>query len=397
MITVNIDNVATLDTQSVLVIAVTMAALMGCVSLAFAWFEHGMRALRLWGWSLLILAAGLSLLALRGILPDIVGIVVADTVLLSSAVPMLRSVRSFNAEATADVCGWLIVSLGFALIAYCTYVTPDPVARIVAFSTIFALLLFRVAAYLFSTLPEQGRHSQLFTAIIIGLFGAVSTVRAMLTLTGETAGTYLGPENLQALALLVYMVIYIASTLGVMWMEIYRLRVDLIRLATVDGLTGLLNRRAFLDATEREISRCKRSGETFGFAMFDLDLFKRINDNYGHPVGDKVLRLFADTLRGVVRPHDLLGRYGGEEFALLMPGIDRTAAAAIVERCRRVVETCSLAHGNAALRITTSAGVAAFDKDGSDLEALIKAADAALYQAKAAGRNCVRMASAQDA
>ncbi len=397
MITANIDNVATLDTQSVLVIAVTMAALMGCVSLAFAWFEHGMRALRLWGWSLLILAAGLSLLALRGILPDIVGVVVADTVLLSSAVPMLRSVRSFNTDATTDVSGWLIVFLGFALIAYCTYVTPDPVARIVVFSTIFALLLFRVAAYLFSTLPEQERHSQLFTAIVLGLFGAASTVRAMLTLTGATAGTYLGPENLQALALLVYMVIYIASTLGVMWMEIYRLRVDLIRLATVDGLTGLLNRRAFLDATEREISRCKRSGETFGFAMFDLDLFKRINDNYGHPVGDKVLRLFADTLRGVVRPHDLLGRYGGEEFALLMPGIDRTAAAAIVERCRRVVETCSLAHGNAALRVTTSAGVAAFNKDGSDLEVLIKAADAALYRAKAAGRNCVRMASAQDA
>jgi diguanylate cyclase (GGDEF)-like protein len=388
---------AYLDTQSVLVIAATMAALMGAVSLAFAWFEHGMRALRLWGWSLLMLAAGLTLTALRGYVPDVAGIVIADSVLLASAVPMLRSVRSFHAEPKTDSAGWLIVALGLVLIAFCTYVTPDPIARIVVFSAIFALLLFRVASYLFTTLPKQGRHSQLFTAIVIGLFGAASTVRAVLTLTGEAIGDYLGPENLQALALLAYMVIYIAATLGIMWMEIYRLQLDLIRLATIDGLTGVLNRRAFLDAAEREISRCKRSGESFGFAMFDLDLFKRVNDSHGHPVGDKVLRLFADTLRSVVRPHDLLGRYGGEEFALLMPGIDKTAASTIVERCRRAVETRSLEHGSGAIHITASAGIAAFDENGSDLETLIKAADAALYEAKAAGRNCVRVSRNQKA
>jgi diguanylate cyclase (GGDEF)-like protein len=181
-----------------------------------------------------------------------------------------------------------------------------------------------------------------------------------------------------------------------MWMEIQRLETDLVRLATIDGLTGILNRRAFLDASEREISRCNRSGETFGFAMFDLDWFKRVNDNYGHPVGDKVLRLFADTLRSVVRPHDFLSRYGGEEFALVMPGIDKAAACAIVERCRQAVERRSIEHDGRPIKVTVSAGVTAFGEDGSDLETLIKAADAALYRAKRSGRNRAVAASSAD-
>jgi diguanylate cyclase (GGDEF)-like protein len=387
---------AYLDIRSILVVAVTMAALMGVVSLIFARAERGTRALTLWGWSLLISALGLALTALRGQLPDFVGIPVADTVLFAAAIPMLRSVRSFNAEPTADVPGWLIVVLGFVLISFWTLVTPDQVARIVVFSAILALQYFRISRHLFSTLPKHERLPQAFTAAMIAFFSASSAARAVLTLTEGDIDDLFMSSNVQAVSLLAYVVLYLAASLGVMWMEIQRLETDLVRLATIDGLTGILNRRAFLDASEREISRCNRSGETFGFAMFDLDLFKRINDSYGHPVGDRVLRLFTDTLRSVVRPHDLLGRYGGEEFALVMPGIDKTAACAIVERCRQAVERRGIEHDGRPIELTVSAGVAAFGEDGSDLETLIKAADAALYQAKRSGRNRVVAASSAD-
>ncbi len=123
--------------------------------------------------------------------------------------------------------------------------------------------------------------------------------------------------------------------------------------------------------------------------MFDLDEFKAINDRHGHPVGDKMLRHFADTLRGVVRSHDLFGRLGGEEFALAMSGIARGAAAVIAERCRVAVEKGKLLSDAAEIQTTASAGVAAYDADGGDVDTLIKAADAALYRAKAAGRNRV--------
>ena len=389
-------NAAYLDTRSVLIVAVAMAVLMGAVSLAFARVERGTRSLRLWGWSLLIFAAGIVLVALRGQVPDLVGIAIADTVLFAAAIPMLRSVRSFDAAPTADVPGWLIVALGFVLISFWTFVAPDQIARIVVFSAILALQYFRIARYLFSTMSKQWRLPQAFTAAVITLFSVSSAGRAVLTLAEGNTRDYLLPSNLQSISLLGYIVLFVAATLGVMWMEIQRLETDLVRLATIDGLTGILNRRAFLDASEREISRCNRSGETFGFAMLDLDLFKRINDSYGHQVGDQVLCSFSDTLRSVVRPYDFLGRYGGEEFALLLPRSDKTAACAIVERCRQAVERRSIEHDGRPIRVTVSAGVAAFGEDGKDLETLITAADVALYQAKTSGRNRVVAASRAD-
>jgi len=369
---------------------------MGVVSLAFSRLESNTRALKLWGWSLLLFALGLALVSLRGRVPNFVGMPVADTVLFAAAIPMLRGVRSFNAEPTGDVVGWLIVALGFILITYWTLVTPDQVARIVVFSAILALQYFRISQYLFRTLPKHGRQSQAFTAGVIAIFSVSSAARAVLTLMEKEMDDYFVPSNVQSVSMLFYMVTYLAATLGIMWMEIQRLKIDLVRLATIDGLTGILNRRALLDASEREISRCNRSGEIFGFAMFDLDGFKRINDSHGHLVGDKVLRLFADTLRSVVRPHDILGRYGGEEFALMMPGINKAAAGTIVERCRQAVEKQSIEHEGSTIKVTVSAGVTAFGEDRRDLETLIKAADAALYKAKASGRNCVIGASNEE-
>lgn len=387
---------ALLDMRSVFIVAVVMAALMGLVSLVFAKGGRDMRALGLWGWGLLTFALGMVLVALRGRVPDFVGILVGDVVVFVAAILILRSIRSFDAAPRADLPGWLIVALGGVLVYYWTYVTPDPTLRTAGFSAIFALQYFRVARHLFGTLSTRGRLSQTFTAAIVACFSALSAARAVLTLAGGRSEDYFEPSYLQSISLLLYIAFFLAATLGIMWMEIERLQDDLLRLASIDGLTGMLNRRAFLDASEREVSRCNRSGSSFGYAMFDLDFFKRINDSYGHPAGDSVLRSLADTLRGVLRPHDLIGRYGGEEFALLLPGIGKTAACEIVERCRQAVERRSIEYDGHPIRVTASAGVAAFGEDGGDLATLIEAADAALYQAKKSGRNRVMPASSAD-
>jgi len=181
----------------------------------------------------------------------------------------------------------------------------------------------------------------------------------------------------------------VLATLGVVWIEIEQLQADLARLAMIDSLTAILNRRAFMLEYERELSRCVRENTGLALAIFDLDHFKEVNDTHGHLVGDQVLRQVADTLRASLRGHDVLGRYGGEEFALLMPGADMPAAIAATERARLAVGERPIQAGALSIVVTVSAGVAAYGDDCSDWESLLRSADTALYEAKRLGRNRV--------
>lgn len=156
-----------------------------------------------------------------------------------------------------------------------------------------------------------------------------------------------------------------------------------------DALTGLYNRRDLMSSLERELRQAQADGRCVGVVMGDLDHFKHVNDRYGHPAGDEVLRQFARSLVQEVRSTDLCFRYGGEEFLLILPGVDRAAAHARAEAVRRKVEATPVqAHGQA-IAVTASFGVACFPDDGTTTDQLITQADAALYAAKAGGRNRV--------
>lgn len=157
-------------------------------------------------------------------------------------------------------------------------------------------------------------------------------------------------------------------------------------LSATDGLTGLPNHTSWEQAVEREFARCRRSGHPSSVLMLDLDHFKSINDTHGHAAGDAVLRKVAEILRGILRAHDVPGRYGGEEFGVLLPGSDAAGAEAIAERVRRRLEAAAIGPGRS-LRVTASIGCAALDAGDAGAEAWIARADRALYRAKAAGRN----------
>ncbi len=156
-------------------------------------------------------------------------------------------------------------------------------------------------------------------------------------------------------------------------------------LAATDELTGLASRRAFLAVLEQHLA----DGEPLAVALFDIDHFKKVNDRYGHGIGDEVLQRVAALAESSVRDRDVVGRIGGEEFAILMPGATLAQAAAIGERLRK---TCADAFHPPGIPVTVSVGVAAADLSG-DSAALLRDADAALYQAKYDGRNCLRLAA----
>jgi diguanylate cyclase len=165
-------------------------------------------------------------------------------------------------------------------------------------------------------------------------------------------------------------------------------------LASHDELTGTLNRRSIMRLLEEERERTRRTGQSFGVAMLDIDHFKQVNDRFGHLVGDQVLRRFAQTVTEGMRGTDRLGRFGGEEFLLLLTATEGSdAVTTATERVRHSVASCHWAEIVPGLNLTVSAGVSMCGRDDTT-EQLLDRADRALYVAKREGRNCVRLGQA---
>ena len=169
-----------------------------------------------------------------------------------------------------------------------------------------------------------------------------------------------------------------------------RLMAEVQHLATIDGLTGLANRRTFEAALNREVARAVRSGDPLSLLLVDIDFFKKVNDIHGHQMGDDVLRHVGQVLATHGRELDLPARYGGEEFAVLLPGCPPEEALGVAERLR-----AGIAADDSPLPVTASVGLAAIHRNAMDGEGLVKAADEALYEAKEAGRDRTMTAKAR--
>ncbi len=162
---------------------------------------------------------------------------------------------------------------------------------------------------------------------------------------------------------------------------------ELTRLATTDFLTGVWNRRRFMELGEAEVARVRRSGRCFGAVMMDVDHFKAVNDTYGHDAGDSVLRALAEACVDRLRNVDIVGRMGGEEFALILPETDPQGARLTVERLREHLGELTIPVDSGPLNVTVSAGVTTVQDPKDSIESALKRADAALYEAKDRGRN----------
>lgn len=158
-----------------------------------------------------------------------------------------------------------------------------------------------------------------------------------------------------------------------------------------DPLTGLYNRRQLEESLRRESLRARRGAEPVGVMAIDVDYFKPINDTLGHEAGDAALRAISEQIVRCVREEDITCRAGGEEFVVILPGLAEAGLRERAETVRRTIEQALIQAGENSLRLTVSIGLAVFPAHGGDEAAVMRAADAALYRAKRAGRNCVRM------
>lgn len=173
--------------------------------------------------------------------------------------------------------------------------------------------------------------------------------------------------------------------------ELHRAHQQLLDLSRLDPLTQVSNRRALMEWLELELQRCRRYGHPLALLFLDVDRFKIVNDRYGHAVGDKVLQHLARVAGSLTRPPDMVGRYGGEEFAIGLVECDLAGAAHIAERIRTAIAQSSVPVEAGEVAVTVSIGIAALTSDIDSVEALLARADRALYRAKAAGRNRVEI------
>lgn len=382
----------TLDPRTLVVAGLMDAALLGVIAIVFASREGATRTIGAWGVAMVTLALGLAGIALRGMVPDLVSVVLANGLIVGAMVLALRSLRLIRGRSGRDPLGWGLVALVVVLQMVFSEVWPSYAMRVLVISIAMALLFARSALTLHSDVPGEAQRSFRFTEYVMWAAAAITLARAASTLYERSPGL-LAPGMLRISTFMFYIAAITGATLGVLWMQIQLLQRDLVRLARVDALTGVLNRGAFLQEFEREVSRAEREGGTFSLAIFDLDRFKLLNDRYGHPLGDQVLKGFTAILEGAIRKHDVIGRYGGEEFALLMPNTGEETATRVAERVRREVESRGVEVAGRRIGLTVSGGVATFGVEGHDWDSLLSAADTALYDAKAAGRNQVLTAS----
>lgn len=162
---------------------------------------------------------------------------------------------------------------------------------------------------------------------------------------------------------------------------------ELRRLATTDGLTGISTRRAFKEDAQKFLSLARRHRSQLSAIAFDVDKFKAVNDTYGHAAGDVVLKAVSKVAEESLRESDLLGRVGGEEFAVILPDADEAAAIAVAEKLRHAIARLLFPHSRPPMSVTASFGIASFDPGRDDYDSLMLKADEALYEAKRSGRN----------
>jgi len=260
------------------------------------------------------------------------------------------------------------------------------------------MLLLMIGAYLTSALADIRKVMRAFVIVVIG-FAVLAVVESSgkfsyapvfakppYNADGSPVSGWFAVQIMQIAALL--MITYVGMIATKRWVE----RENLFReMSTIDGLTRLTNRRSFIERSESEFERARRAAlKGISCIMIDIDHFKRINDTLGHPAGDAVLVQTASLLLDSARPYDEVGRYGGEEFAVLLPETTIEVATMVAERLRQKIAEHEIVVGRKKVKVTASFGVACFPGEGIEtINDLLKAADKALYEAKYGGRNRV--------
>jgi len=371
------------------------SSLMMAASMAVVGWGRRRDGLGRWAAALLVNAIGHLLIMLRGLIPDVLSIVVGNLMLSSVFVGLIAAVYQFQGRPVR----WplLLAPPALVLVFVSVFIDNFParvsfVGLAIGLQAVWALL-----AALSQRNVTVGRGQWLLVAGL-ALEALVLGGRAVVALsTHSDATNILQSSALQTLTFLATFSVVLVSSVGFVFMSRDRADENNRVLAALDPLTGVANRRSLIAALDRDVARAQRMREPMALMMVDIDHFKDVNDQYGHPAGDRVLCSVVNVLRQRVRAQDLVGRYGGEEFMVLLPDTGLVGAEQLArELCKAVEESRCPADGVPGPGIAVTVSIGVFGgrlESGDSWDMLIAAADRALYQAKNNGRNRVEVAT----
>jgi diguanylate cyclase (GGDEF)-like protein len=332
-----------------------------------------------------VFVSGALLFVLRDLLPAALGVVIANTLVTGGILLMYSSLRKF--AGMAPRYGIALAILGVMFAGLCLVVrSGQPVEGRLLLVTAINTTIFLASARVILRMAVKG-FPEWFTASIFILIGVSSLTRFAASMLH-----YDLPENamnfsaVQQIYLATYSIAIMSANFGFLLMVTRKLSMRLEHTAARDHLTGAFTRAAFTEVFDKEIGRSNRHVLPLALLIVDIDDFKQVNDRHGHPMGDEVIKAFANLATQELRDQDALCRYGGEEFAILLPDTGAAEALVVAERIRKTFGACHLPGLPPA---TVSIGLMASNDGRATMDTLIGQADRALYLAKNSGKNRV--------
>ena len=383
---------ALLDARTAIVMASLLGGLMGLVlALLQRSTPSPVPGLRLWAQATGVVFVTALLFGARDVLPDVVSITLANGLLLWSYLLYLWGTHSYFGEPMRWRGWWVLWGTTMAVLAWFAHVVPSFGGRSFTMLAAMAFIMGYHAWFLFRHMRAGWSHATFgvrFTACWMAAIAGVFALRWVHLVFLPQDGSHLfAPNWVQSAYAVSYSLVLLMITVGFALMASERVRETFEHQATHDTLTGVLNRRALLDAMAQELARSQRYQHPFAVLMLDLDHFKAVNDRHGHQVGDLVLQQFARRVAATLRPNDVLGRFGGEEFLVMLPETDSASALATAERVLQAVRPPP--PGLPA--VSTSIGLTHWQAHDRSVDALIERSDRALYVAKSRGRDRIEV------
>lgn len=333
-------------------------------------------------------ALALYLSGYRGRISDFASIIIANELGTFTLVAFFEGYRRLlRVRPRERFVGPLVLLVQFGFFIWFTYYNPCFHCRMIVINFSVVIMSACFLKLLWSTRSRERWLFHFFAALPFVIGVLLTSVRLSRLLFGQEFPADSLNSPYYAMTMMRFGIMATWMSLSIFFIVVDRMQTQLRETALTDPLTGTLNRRALRDVVEREIARSRRSGSPLTLIISDLDHFKKINDEYGHQVGDAVLAHTAKVYKKILREEDVLARYGGEEFVAILPGMDISEALSVAERLRHACRDNGLKFGNHLISVTCSFGVSAHENDSTGYEALLKRADEALYLAKESGRD----------